>query len=112
MPWSISWWNLTREREAKQRAERQAQDALEQLANERQQLTNERRAKEDAERAARQAREQLAEVHKAETGAAQPVKEPPARKSSERKASAQIWDCRPRAPDGQVICHPVGRGKR
>jgi uncharacterized glyoxalase superfamily protein PhnB len=103
---------LTREREAKQRAERQAQDALEQLASERQLVASERRAKEDAERSAREARERLAEAQKAETAAVQPAKEPPARKSSERKASAQIWDCRPRGPDGQVICHPVGRGKR
>jgi uncharacterized glyoxalase superfamily protein PhnB len=92
---------LTRERDAKQRAERSAQDALEQLARE-------QRAREDAERAAKAARDQLAQVagEKTEAEPAEPTKETAAPKPRQRKSDDGLWDCRPRAPSGQVICYP------
>jgi uncharacterized glyoxalase superfamily protein PhnB len=93
---------LARERDARLRAERNAQDALEQLGRE-------RRAKEDAERAAKEAREQLAEVQKPKSNDAQAAMDPPAPQARQRRASGQIWDCRPRPPTGELICRRIAR---
>jgi uncharacterized glyoxalase superfamily protein PhnB len=93
---------LARERDAKQRAERSAQDTLEQLARE-------QRAREDAERTAKEARDQLAQAVGGAVGEkteVEPTKEAATPRPRPKKADEPLWDCRPRAPSGQVICYP------